>query len=217
VRAFAADKGTVSIAGTSDNKSTPVVALRVPCSRLSLSQTRKPPVDNNQGEPSEIEGRASLLDGPGGRALGELVSESGMNVRVVERRQGFARVTNVGAGGWEFAPYSFDAWVADSAAPRDQQGMGLGVLAFAPRPATHLSKVKLPLRVLPRLDAPIVAQLVPGVGMVVGAEREGLVRIRIHEASGHNEGSDFWVASADLQRATLPLPAPTAGKAASAP
>lgn len=208
VLAFGADAGQVNIEREGSAKSEPAVALRVSCSKLTLS--RQVPFQSHevQGETSQLSGIIPLFSAPGGKRVAQLDVDSGVNVRVLERRAGWVHVTNVDAGPtFALVPYEFDAWAAEKFAPVGKEGFGIVGMGVKGKPPTHVTKLLLPLRLSPDPNAPIVAELVSGVALLAGAEQNAMRRVRFNQANGHNEGNDFWVTAQDLASRTTPVPA----------
>ncbi len=206
VRAFGVDSGQVSIEREGNAKSEPAVALRVPCGQLTLAREASVPAGEVKGETSQLSGVVPLLGAPGGKRIAQLDSDSGVNVRVLGRQPGWARVTTADAGVSFATPYEFDAWVADRFAPVGKEGFGIAVLAFTGRAPTHVTTGLVPLRLAPDPKAVVVAELAPGVSLLAGAEQGSMRRVRFNQAHGHNEGNDFWVRREDLSSRAAPAP-----------
>ena len=208
VLAFGPDAGQVSIAREGNAKSEPVVELRVPCSKLTLSSPAPLPRNDVEGETSQLSGIVPLFSAPGGKRIAQLDVASGVNVRVLKRQAGWVHLTTTNAGAtFALVPYEFDAWVAEKFAPVGKEGFGITALVATPKPPTHVTKRLLPLRLSPDPNAPVVAELASGIALLAGAEQHNMRRVRFNQANGHNEGKDFWVTAQDLASRTTLAPA----------
>ena len=199
VGAFGFDSGQVSIEREGDAKSEPPVALRVPCSQLTLAREAPPPAQQVKRETSQVSGVVPLFGTPGGKRIAQLDSDMGVNVRVLGRQSGWVRVTNADAGASSSTPYQFDAWVPERFAAVDKEGFELVTLGAVRKAPTHVTTGLLPLRLSSDPNAAVVASLAPGVTILVGSEQGSMRRIRFNQAHGHNEGNDFWVSREDLE------------------
>ncbi|MES1188548.1 MAG: hypothetical protein ABUL60_32335 [Myxococcales bacterium] len=154
-----------------------------------------------------------LFDAPAGKQLGELNVDFGLNVRVLAHRKGWLRIATAERSfGRSEEPYEFDAWIAEGfERPADSIGIYFGeeartptghafdVVVVGPRtPPSHLTIASLPVRLLPDPSAPVVSSLSIDVPLLAGEERAGMRRIHLDGAHGNNEGSDFWVTTAEL-------------------
>jgi len=206
VGAFGFESGQVSIEGERSGKTEPPVTLRVPCAQLALSREAPPPAPEVKGETSQISGVVPLFEAPAGKRIGQIDSDMGVNVRVLKRQTGWARVTNVDAGASFSTPYEFDAWVPERFAAAGKEGFELRTLGPVTKAPTHITTGPLPLRLSSEPNAAVVASLAPGVTILVGSEQGGMRRIRFNQAHGHNEGNDFWVSREDLASRTSVVP-----------
>ncbi|HEX2872996.1 MAG TPA: hypothetical protein VHP33_17160 [Polyangiaceae bacterium] len=207
VHAFGVEGGQVSIEREGGPKSEPAVALRVACAELTLARERPSPTGEVKGETSQVYGVVPLFASPGGKQIAQLDSDSGLNVRVLARQPGWAHVTSAGAGAsFSAMPYEFDAWVAERFAPVGKDGFGIAATGYPRKPATHVTTALLALRLSPDPKAAVVAELAPGVALLAGAEQGNMRRIRFNEASGNNEGNDFWVTREALSSRAKPAP-----------
>jgi hypothetical protein len=197
VRAFNPSGDQISIERAAGEQSLPKVALRLPCSALSLAIERADLTAEAKGEVSQMSGVVPLFGRPNGSKIGQVDAETGVNVRVLGRQPGWIRITNHEAGvSLGTVPYEFDAWVADKLVAG--QGFGIATLAFRGDAPTHVTVRPLPLRLSADPHAAIFAELVPGITLLVGSEQGDMRRIRFNQAHGHNEGNDFWVTREDL-------------------
>jgi hypothetical protein len=209
VRAFGVEAGQVSIEREGNAKSEPKVALRVACAQLTLANEAPPPTGDVEGETSQVSGVVPLFDTPGGKRIGQLDADFGVNVRVLARRPGWVHVTSADAGvSFALMPYEFDAWVSERFAPIGKQGFGVVAMGPPSKAATHVTTGLLALRLSPDPKAAVVAELAPGVALLAGGEQGSMRRVRFNQAHGNNEGNDFWVTREALASRAKPASSP---------
>jgi hypothetical protein len=205
VRAFDAKGGQAKLTRNPLDKSTPQVALRVPCSQLGLASPKSLPSEDPSAEISQVSGVVPLHSTLNGPVIGRLNADLAVNVRVLERKPGWVRVTTADAGArMGSSPFEFDAWIAERFAPLGKEAFAVLGLFRTERAPTHVTTALLPLRLSPDPAAPVIAELVAGVAILAGEQRSGMRRIRFNEAHGNNEGNDFWVVTAELSAHTTP-------------
>jgi len=192
-------------AGAGDTRSDPGgYEAAVPCTIVALANAR--PISPPGGAARGVAGRVNLSAAPRGDRIASFHFGTGVEVRILERRQGWMRVVSASSSmepdNYGYLPFDFDAWTRE-AAPVKADGI-LGVLRTFPAPPTHVTTVEAPLRDAPAPSATTIARLAKGVPFVAGRRTGGFVAIKLPNVGRPSNDRDLWLSESDLASAAKP-------------
>jgi hypothetical protein len=156
-----------------------------------------------------LAGQVDFSPAPGRPRIASFFFGTGVEVRVLERRQGWIRAGSASSSmepdSYGYLPFDFDAWTPEPKAAKFD-GI-LGALLTSPAAPTHVATAEAPLRHGPSRSAAVIARLARGAPFVAGRRSQSFVAIKLPNLDRFTAKGDFWLAESDLSasaKATSP-------------